>query len=214
MIRLILVTLFYFSFSFVWAMEDHCVTDCSDSCQQQAVNAEKAIVSQLRVCRGDAPTLTVPECAQACSKGCKAVMRGQLQLVVEFYEYCGGGNGSLGRLQCVNTQDGYVIMNTHSLKYIGDPFSRSGDCDEAANTLNYSVFCAKYSGGYAVFNLLGQRLGEDSTFMNQCVETIMTEKNDKMCAKVSLNNYGIYDLRTMQRVGKDYTFLSSCKQDL
>ena len=210
----ILATLIYFSYTVVFAMEDACVEDCSYECQVQVEKARKALNSHQNVCRGEEATVTTPVCAQACSTGCKNVMRGQRQMIVEHYENCGGGDGSMGRLVCEKVSTGYRVLNTHSLKYIGSVHSLPSQCEESANTLNYNVFCAKTSTGYAVYNLLGNALGVSSSFIHQCDESIMSIRDEKICVKTSRHRFGIYDLRTMKRVGKDYKFFSSCRDDL
>ncbi|MCB0357319.1 MAG: hypothetical protein KDD40_09945, partial [Bdellovibrionales bacterium] len=132
----IIVTLLYFSYSIVFAMDEACVAECSPKCQQQAQEAQKALISHYSVCSGKKALQSEPECAQACSVGCKLVMLGQRQFLEDHYEVCSGGDGSFGRLECVNTPLGYRIINTHSLKYIGDIFKLESQCHESADTLN------------------------------------------------------------------------------
>ncbi|MCB0390303.1 MAG: hypothetical protein KDD58_03380 [Bdellovibrionales bacterium] len=211
----ILVTLLYFSYTVVFAMEDRCVSECTQECHDQAIAAEKALSSHAYVCKGEGATQNQPICATSCSKGCKAVMRGQRALVVDFYENCGGGDGSMGRLRCEKTAfKRYRVVNTHSLKYIGDSHALESQCEESIETLDYNIFCAKTSGGYAVYNLMGQALGVSSSFIHSCVESIMSVKNERLCIKESRNSFAIYDLSTMSKVSKNYKFFSSCVADL
>ena len=207
----IIATVIYFAYPLVFAMEDSCVTNCSATCLEQAQNAEVAIYSHRGVCSGREPLVTNPVCATACSSGCKAVMRGQTKLVIDHYDLCGGGDGNFGSLQCMETPSGVKIINTHSLDYIGNSFRNESKCQDAVDTLNYDILCAKSNSGFTVFNKLGMPLGVGSSQLYQCVETLMTVKNDRVCVKVAHNRYAAYDLISMKRVGPGHKFLSSCK---
>ncbi len=210
----IVATLMYFCYSVVFAMDDDCKISCSQACFQQAVESEKELNSHNRVCRDEEPTLVQPVCAQACSKGCRSVMRGKRQQVVEYYEICGGGSGALGRLECLNTTEGFKATNTHSLVFLGTAHALKSACVDTIETLEENIFCAKSQGGYSVLSIMNDKLGISSSFLSQCVETLMAARNNHVCVRVSLNRFAAYNLTTMQKVGPEFSFLGKCKESL
>lgn len=212
----------FFIFSFLFFVScssysfelESCSEDCSPSCRQEAKSAEAALQSHQQVCNNQEPTVLELECALSCAKGCKAVMRGVYQWLQKYYEYCGGGNGQWGRLLCVETHYGFRIVNSHSQQYVGEAYSMSHQCDKAIETFNGKVLCSRQGSGYAVFNLLGQHIGEPSVRLSSCKASVLTMKNGKICVAVSSQRYAIYDLQTLLKLKGDFAFLSTCQRNL
>ncbi len=199
-----------------FAVTDNCASECTDRCESEVQDAEVELAGHYHTCRGEDPGPATSECGRACSFGCKNFMRGQKSIIEKYYDYCGGGTGAFGRLECVEKNSQYYASNTQNSLILGDGHTLKESCEETIETKNYNLFCAKTGGGYAVLSFItGDKLGVSVPFLDSCNEFMDSIKHDKICVKDLGDQYKAYDIRTLDSVSsKSFPFLTSCLSSL
>jgi hypothetical protein len=200
-------------------IDNDCFKKCSNKCAGQMRDLISEISTHSATCRGEVVTVKPDAhiCAGSCSWGCRSVMRGNRQIVMEYFDDCPGGDGSFGSLFCAKGKTGskYFVFNSHTGKALSDGVM-SSRCEELVQSHDYNVFCTRKGSRYVVASSVdGKTVGVSYPFINACRDSIRNMKSFKICVKYGNSKYSPFDLVKWKKAStKTYRSQSSCEKEL